>query len=104
MKKFFSRKLALFAALSASAMASSSSSTTSIPGVENFVKIIMDLVGGKVGLILIVVIMGFSVYNAWKNANVSALLWGLFASIVLAVLVPYAEKMLEWANGGAVLG
>jgi len=79
--------------------ASASSSTTSVPGVDTFVDILINLAGGKVGLFLIVIIIGFSAYNAWKNANVAALLWGLFASIVLAVLVPYATAILNWASG-----
>ena len=72
--------------------------TTTVPGVDNFVQIFIDLAGGKVGLFLIVIIIGFSAYNAWKNANIAALLWGLFASIVLAVLVPYATAILNWAG------
>lgn len=103
MKKIFSKLAVLMALFTANAMAAAAAAT-SIPGVDNFVQIMIDLAGGKVGLLLIVIIMGFSAYNAWKNANVTALLWGLFASIVLAVLVPYATKMLEWANSGAVLG
>ena len=80
----------------------STSTSTSVPGVDTFVDILINLAGGKVGLFLIVIIIGFSAYNAWKNANIAALLWGLFASIVLAVLVPYATAILNWASGIAL--
>lgn len=94
----FKRFFAIFSLTSLFATFASASNTT-VPGVDNFVQIFIDLAGGKVGLFLIVIIIGFSAYNAWKNANIAALLWGLFASIVLAVLVPYATAILNWAGG-----
>ena len=74
-------------------------STTDVPGVNTFVDILIGLVTGKVGIFIIIIIMGFSAYNAWKNANVSALLWGLFASIVIATLNVYSESLSTWAAG-----
>jgi len=52
------------------------------------------------------VILGFSAYNAWKNGNPSAFLWGLFAAVVVALLVPLAQAMIDWAtdNGSTILG
>jgi hypothetical protein len=76
-----------------------SASTTEVPGVNTFVDILIGLVTGKVGIFIIIIIMGFSAYNAWKNANVAALLWGLFASIVIATLNVYSESLSTWAAG-----
>lgn len=99
MKTSFKRFLTIFGLTSLFAtFASAAPTTTTIPGVDNFVGIMVGLAGGKVGLFLIVIVIGFSAYNAWKNANIAALLWGLFASIVLAVLVPYATAILNWAG------
>lgn len=99
MKTSFKRFFAIFGLTSLFAtFASAAAASTTIPGVDNFVGIMVGLAGGKVGLFLIVIVIGFSAYNAWKNANIAALLWGLFASIVLAVLVPYATAILGWAQ------
>lgn len=96
-KGFAFKALLLMSVLSSMTFATTTSTTT-VPGVNKFVEILTGLATGKVGLFLIVVIMGFSVYNAWKNSNIAALLWGLFASIVIGVLVPYASAISEWAG------
>ena len=99
MKTIFTRLFAVIGLSSLFSQMAFASNTSAIPGVNTFVDILIGLAGGKVGLFLIVIIVGFSAYNAWKNANIAALIWGLFASIVLAVLVPYASSILEWAKG-----
>jgi hypothetical protein len=99
MKTIFQKLFAVIGLTALFTQVASASNATVIPGVNTFVDILIGLAGGKVGLFLIVIIVGFSAYNAWKNANVAALIWGLFASIVLAVLVPYATSILQWAQG-----
>jgi len=102
MKTLFKRLAALFglsALFSTFSMAAAAAPAQyEVTGVNTFVDIMTSLAGGKVGLFLIVIIVGFSVYNAWKNANVAALLWGVFASVVIAALVPYATSIIDWAS------
>jgi len=87
-------------------LVSSASAANAIPGIDNIMQMFIDVASGKLAVFIIVIIMGFSFYNAWKNGNPSALIWGVFVSIGIAILAYFAQAVMDWgtANGTTVVG
>ena len=69
------------------------------PGVVNtFIATLLSLMQGKVGIIFIVIIMGFSAFFAWRNGNLTPLLWGIVASLIIGAAPYAADQFISWGN------
>jgi hypothetical protein len=70
-----------------------------VPQVANdYINIFVDLLKGNAGIFFAAVILGFSGFLAWRNGNLTPILWGL-AGAVLVVGGPYiAPKLMDFAK------
>jgi thiamine transporter ThiT len=66
--------------------------------VNTFVDVILSLLQGKVGYIFIAIVLGFSAFFAWRNGNVTPLLWGIIAALILGAAPYVGPHIVGWGN------
>jgi len=70
-----------------------------VPQVANdFIQIFVDLLKGQAGIFFGAIILGFSGFLAWRNGNLTPILWGL-AGTIIVVGAPYiGPKLAEFTK------
>ena len=66
--------------------------------VNTFVDVLLGLLQGKVGYIFIGIILGFSAFFAWRNGNITPLIWGVVASLIVGAAPYIGPHIVGWAN------
>jgi hypothetical protein len=66
--------------------------------VNTFVDVILGLLQGKVGYIFIAIVLGFSAFFAWRNGNITPLLWGVIASLIIGAAPYIGPHIVSWGN------
>lgn len=80
--------------LGTSANASGTTTTAEVPGIEGFAGLLLSLFNSKLAMVFIALIIIFSLYQAWKNANFAPLIWGIVVAVGIALVVPFAEQLI----------
>jgi len=76
-----------------------SSAFAAVPQVaQDYINIFVDLAKGQAGIIFIVVILGFSGFLAWRNGNLTPLIWGLTASVLIGGAPYIAPKLINFGQ------
>lgn len=66
--------------------------------VNTFVTVILGLLQGKVGYIFIAIVLGFSAFFAWRNGNITPLIWGVIAALVIGAAPYVGPSIVSWGN------
>jgi hypothetical protein len=66
--------------------------------VNTFVSVILGLLQGKVGYIFIAIIFGFSGFFAWRNGNITPLIWGIVAALIIGAAPYIGPQIVSWGN------
>ena len=70
-----------------------------VPAVANdYINVFVDLAKGQAGVIFIVVVLGFSGFLAWRNGNLTPLLWGVAAAVLIGGAPYIAQGFLNFGN------
>lgn len=70
-----------------------------VPQVANdYINIFVNLLKGNAGIFFAAIVLGFSGFLAWRNGNLTPILWGLAGSILI-VGAPYlGPKLMDFAK------
>lgn len=66
--------------------------------VNTFVNVILGLLQGKVGYIFIAIVLGFSGFFAWRNGNITPLIWGVVAALIIGAAPYVGPQIVSWGN------
>ena len=66
--------------------------------VNTFINVLLSLLQGKVGYIFIAIILGFSGFLAWRNGNITPLIWGIVAALVVGAAPYVGASIVSWGN------
>ena len=66
--------------------------------VNTFVDVLLSLLQGKVGYIFIGIILSFSGFFAWRNGNITPLIWGVVAALVVGAAPYVGHQIVGWGN------
>ena len=66
--------------------------------VNTFVDVLLGLMKGKVGYIFIGLIIGFSGFFAWRNGNLTPLIWGVVAALIVGAAPYIGPQIVSWGN------
>jgi len=66
--------------------------------VEDYIAVFIDLAKGKMGIIFVAAILGFSGFLYWRNGNLTPLLWGLGGSVLVGGAPYIAPKIITFGN------
>jgi len=73
-------------------------STSDPASVNTFVDVLLGLLQGKIGYIFIAIILGFSGFFAWRNGNLTPLIWGIVAALILGAAPYIGPHIVSWGN------
>ncbi|WP_456469992.1 TrbC/VirB2 family protein [Caminibacter sp.] len=66
--------------------------------VNTFVDVLLGLLQGRVGYIFIAIVLGFSAFFAWRNGNITPLIWGVVAALILGAAPYIGPHIVSWGN------
>ena len=92
------RKLLLWAGFFLSSL-SAADDKGSVPVVDKFVNIFLDMANGTVGKFFIFLVILLSGVMAWRNGNLTPLFWGIAAAILIGGAGSIAGALQSTSQG-----
>ena len=66
--------------------------------VDDYIDVFVDLSKGKAGVIFIVIVLAMSGFLSWKNGNLSPMLWGLAAAVLIGGAPYIADDIITFGS------